>query len=463
MWAKISTDLLETLDISKTPLQIENRYKTVLKRKKKAVENNRKSGSSREEVPFETELREISNLDDSIEPEVLRSAKTKKKEVRYRRKKNELLSVVNGDNNSNPFTDAWTDAATTFILEMYREYLSQVGPMKRFKIKKAMWAKISTDLLETLDISKTPLQIENRYKTVLKRKKKAVENNRKSEFKINTNVLKMTLEQGEEQLYEKLLSDDSYAVQYVKLLIKNGLFTITDGGEGNVLNEIYRLQGDREILIYNRDINEGSNQKFVGEEKKNELLSVVNGDNNSNPFTDAWTDAATTFILEMYREYLSQVGPMKRFKIKKAMWAKISTDLLETLDISKTPLQIENRYKTVLKRKKKAVENNRKSGSSREEVPFETELREISNLDDSIEPEVLRSAKSVSYPKQSVQKTISSDEDSHSTDNSQPKKRKLGIEERKLELFKQKEEAKERRHQEKLQLLRELFGKKQTD
>jgi len=33
----------------------------------------------------------------------------------------------------------------------------------------------------------------------------------------------------------------------------------------------------------------------------------------------------------------------------------------------------------------------------------------------------------------------------------------------KLELFKQKEDAKERRHQEKLQLLRELVNKKEND
>lgn len=62
-------------------------------------------------------------------------------------------------------------------------------------------------------------------------------------------------------------------------------------------------------------------------------------------------------------------------------------------------MQIENRCKTVLKRKKKAVENNHKLDSLREEVPFEEELRQIAQIDDSIEPEVLRSAKSVKYPK----------------------------------------------------------------
>lgn len=187
-------------------------------------------------------------------------------------------------------------------------------------------------------------------------------------------------------------------------------------------------------------------------------------------FSDSWTDSATVFILDQYKVYLSQIGPMKKFKSKKTMWAEISRELQENLNISRTPLQIENRYKTVLKQKKKAVDNNRQSGSSREEVPFEKELREIARADDSIEPEVLRSAKSVRYPKTPLLEIISSDNDSNITDvrenvkDSPPKKKcKLSNEERKLELFKQKEEAKERRHQEKLQLLRELFNKKEND
>lgn len=186
-------------------------------------------------------------------------------------------------------------------------------------------------------------------------------------------------------------------------------------------------------------------------------------------FSDPWTDSATVFILDKYKVYLSQIGPMKKFKSKKIMWAEISKELQENLNISKTPLQVENRYKTVLKRKKKAVENNRKSGSSREEVPFEEELREIGQADDSIEPEVLRSAKSVKYPKKPLLEITSSNEDSitdvrENVKDPPPKKKcKLSNEERKLELFKQKEETKERRHQEKLQFLRELFNKKESE
>jgi len=116
---------------------------------------------------------------------------------------------------------------------------------------------------------------------------------------------------------------------------------------------------------------------------------------------------------------------MKRFKTKKTMWSQISADMQKMLNISKTALQIENRYKTVLKRKKKAVENNSRSGS-REEVPFEEELRKIAHSDDSIEPEVLRSARNVKYPKLNVPEIPEEicSLAKHANDDS-PKKKKL--------------------------------------
>lgn len=92
----------------------------------------------------------------------------------------------------------------------------------------------------------------------------------------------------------------------------------------------------------------------------------------------------------------------------------------------------------MLKRKKKAVENNRKSGCSREEVPFEEDLNEIGLADDSVKPEIFRGAKCV-YPKKLLLKSNLSDKDSNVTNVGEnvndflPKKKyKLSCEERKL-------------------------------
>ncbi|GLV33441.1 hypothetical protein CBL_20180 [Carabus blaptoides fortunei] len=103
-----------------------------------------------------------------------------------------------------------------------------------------------------------------------------------------------------------------------------------------------------------------------------------------------WKISETKVLLDKYENYLSQVGPMKKFKTKRIMWKKISADLKEIFNVEKTDLQCENRYKTILKRKKKAVDNNHRSGSSRETIEYEEEIRKISAIDDSLEPEVLR-------------------------------------------------------------------------
>lgn len=187
-------------------------------------------------------------------------------------------------------------------------------------------------------------------------------------------------------------------------------------------------------------------------------------------YSDHWTDSVTSFILDKYETYLSDIGLMKKFKTNKLMWSQISAYIKKILNISKTPLQIENRYKTVLRRKKKAVEINSKSGSSREEIPFEKELSKIARANDSIESEVLRSARSVKYPKLNVPETETVEEfcntnlAKHGIDgSSKTKKFKQSNEDKRIQLLEKKEAAKEKRHQEKLNLIRELFAKPNTE
>lgn len=69
----------------------------------------------------------------------------------------------------------------------------------------------------------------------------------------------------------------------------------------------------------------------------------------------------TKFLLDKYNSYLSLVGPMKMYKTKKIMWNQIAQDLKEILNTERISVQCENKYKTVIKRKKKSVDNNSKS------------------------------------------------------------------------------------------------------
>ncbi|XP_018405475.1 PREDICTED: uncharacterized protein LOC108781859 [Cyphomyrmex costatus] len=302
-------------------------------------------------------------------------------------------------------------------------------------------------------------------------------------FKVNNDMLSLKFQPTETELYNKLINDDTYSIQYVKLLIKNGMFVLS-GSQNQKIQEIFRVLEDEEQLIFHMNIHGSNcnNQDQLSEyNKENEAQFLFESfesqeyDQNESQSQeykktekniDYWSDSATSFLLDKYETYMLNIGPMKKFKTKKLMWAQISKDMMTILNISKTPLQIENRYKTILKRKKKAVENNSKSGSSRETVPFEEELRKIAHADDSIEPEVLRSARSVKYPKlnaEMLEEISNGSASTHSTESLSPKtkKSKPSFVDKKIEYWEKKEAAKEKRHREKLDLIRELFAKQE--
>ncbi|XP_071573553.1 uncharacterized protein [Temnothorax nylanderi] len=120
--------------------------------------------------------------------------------------------------------------------------------------------------------------------------------------------------------------------------------------------------------------------------------SEVDETDNSKNLAE-WSEGETKFLLDKYGQYMVMIGPMKQFKTKKTMWEKIAMDLKNIFGVSKTSLQCKNRYKTIMKRKKKAIDNNKSTGRSKMTVPYENELSGIVGLDDSIEPEVLMDAK----------------------------------------------------------------------
>lgn len=111
-------------------------------------------------------------------------------------------------------------------------------------------------------------------------------------------------------------------------------------------------------------------------------------DNTSPTNTTFWTDGNTSFMLNCFHKYMEQIGPMKKFRNKKAMWTKIQQDMVEQIGCVFTETQIENRYKTVLKRNKAYMKNNNTSGSSPKFSSVDEEFSKITALDDSIEPSV---------------------------------------------------------------------------
>lgn len=103
-----------------------------------------------------------------------------------------------------------------------------------------------------------------------------------------------------------------------------------------------------------------------------------------------WTEGETKLMLDYYEQYFPQVGPMKKFRNKKEMFGRIAETLNKTMGITRTGEQCCSRFKTVIRRKTSATTQNKKSGNSPSDVPYDEELAKIAALDDSVEPEELR-------------------------------------------------------------------------
>lgn len=178
-------------------------------------------------------------------------------------------------------------------------------------------------------------------------------------------------------------------------------------------------------------------------------------DTNTNKNeTTVWCDESTRLLLDKYEQYLPLIGPMKQFKSKKAMWIQISNDILTELNIERSAVQCENRYKTILKRKIQSLKNNQQSGAKRTRVEFEEELNKIKAIDDSLEPEVLQGpGKLIEKKKENTVKDCTT----------RKATKKMSISETLLQIQKDKEERRERRHAEKLELLRNFMKIFSTD
>lgn len=74
MWTDIATSLSDKYSVGVTATQVENRYKTVFKKTKLCIKNNRTSDATRRESPYDKEIANIISQDDSIVPHVLISA-----------------------------------------------------------------------------------------------------------------------------------------------------------------------------------------------------------------------------------------------------------------------------------------------------------------------------------------------------------------------------------------------------
>lgn len=165
-----------------------------------------------------------------------------------------------------------------------------------------------------------------------------------------------------------------------------------------------------------------------------------------------WGDSDTKLLLDLYHKGLPLIGPFKKFKNKKCLWIHIGKEIEEQLGLLRTAVQCESRFKTIMKRKTATTTKNHTSGETRVDVPYEDEIGKIKAQDDSLEPDVLMSGDEIKIN----QKEKFRPEETKMANCS--RKRKYDDLVSVLEnMHQKKEEAKERRHREKMELMKELF------
>ncbi|XP_055527288.1 uncharacterized protein LOC129719898 [Wyeomyia smithii] len=180
-------------------------------------------------------------------------------------------------------------------------------------------------------------------------------------------------------------------------------------------------------------------------EQQDEQKSVFTV-NWSDAVNVSWSEGETRLMLALYREYFAEVGPLKKFKTKKALWQEMRRQMNLRLGSNFSENQIENKFKTISRRHKRLVDNNRKSGASRMNSKFADEFREIAAMDDSLKPESTMDTTSIQMkdsPKQS--RKTSPDPGTN------PGQSKIAVQRAMLEAYEENQRAKEKRHRERME------------
>ncbi|XP_015118431.1 uncharacterized protein LOC107042074 [Diachasma alloeum] len=199
---------------------------------------------------------------------------------------------------------------------------------------------------------------------------------------------------------------------------------------------------------------------------------------NTSPNTgnrQSWSIGAIKELLDLYNMYVPEMGPMKKFKTKKKMFQKIAETLNSDFQITISGGQCLSRYKTVLREYSKARKLNMISGASRQDVDYEVEIEELKAADDSLEPKIRMGVGKITHVEKRIRmeqvspkirneklgsgtRMVKDKGPSSSTSNASNT-----VSETLLFIDERREEKKDQRHKEKLDLFRELLLKDKSD
>ncbi|KYN03160.1 PREDICTED: uncharacterized protein LOC108773631 [Cyphomyrmex costatus] len=184
-----------------------------------------------------------------------------------------------------------------------------------------------------------------------------------------------------------------------KVIVENGYVTITcEGNDENLVFQLHVSEIDEkaEQMCFNvngKDIYidvvpfETNDNDFEGDktmtgseckESKEEKFNTPTTSKNGNAIFP-WCDASTKIFLKEYKLKKELVKHRKLKNMKRA-YQEIANNLVEN-GFSVSPLQVENRYKTLKRAYKNMITHNRRSGRGKYICSYEDDLVEIFSND----------------------------------------------------------------------------------
>ncbi|KYN50001.1 hypothetical protein ALC62_00028, partial [Cyphomyrmex costatus] len=97
-----------------------------------------------------------------------------------------------------------------------------------------------------------------------------------------------------------------------------------------------------------------------------------------------WNDASTKLLLDIYKRQKELVSTRK-IKTYKLLWKQIAKEMRQN-GYSVTPLQVENKIKSLERSYKNMISNNKMTGRARKTCKYEAELTDLLGEKHSIQP-----------------------------------------------------------------------------
>ncbi|XP_066591103.1 putative leucine-rich repeat-containing protein DDB_G0290503 [Prorops nasuta] len=167
---------------------------------------------------------------------------------------------------------------------------------------------------------------------------------------------------------------------------KEGYFVLNEDNDiliENGLVKCFTKDGDSFQINY-EDINFSNEKLFCDLNGTNIVITLpkkmINNNNNLEEINKenthfCWDNKNTKLFLDLYKSKKELIST-RQIKTLKHLWKLISKEM-NYHGYQLSPLQVENKYKSLERSYKKMIQHNKKTGNCRTSCPFENELHDI--------------------------------------------------------------------------------------